>query len=111
MSRRLLTSKNRLRLRGRNQMVSSLGCQSCASQGNLISGTIDECRCGPLTAGGLCTQCNVTTDLSQQLRQGHVQGDPGWLPTGYSSCGTKQFQVNRIEGDCAANGACVNPVR
>lgn len=92
--------------RGRNQQVYSTGCESCASPTLplLQINPIDECRC--LGAAGVgCVQCqNGAPEDSQNLQNGHIQSDPGWLPSGLYAC-SGQLQ----QGTCQQDGSCAGP--
>lgn len=95
VSERLLT-----RCRGKNPEVHSLNCVSCAGL-NLVGADVDECLC-PQNQGAICDFCEGDIGLSQNLAQGHTQGDPGWLSGNYYLCDHAQEH----DGRCQADGTC-----
>jgi hypothetical protein len=90
-------------VRGLNKMVSKLSCASCASLSS-VANQKDACLCkdqAGIIDGVPCTKCEVN-NYSVTLRQGHVEGDPGWVN---DDPATINCSGDRWDGECAA-GAC-----
>jgi hypothetical protein len=100
-----LSDKSLSLCRGLNKQEHSQACESCASA-NLLNGTLDACLCSlAQNLGAFCTLCANTTATSQNLQQGHVQGDPGWLSANVVSC-LDDSNNNQLLGKCQMNGSC-----